>query len=136
MSTQEQSLMKRRILFVDDEPSVLDGLRRMLRAERGRWDMRFAENADEALREMHETDVDAVVSDVDMPGRDGLELLQEIRRTDRTRDIPVVILTGRNDSGLKRRALDLGAGPAQQTGGFTRLGRAPPQRDSSQGVSG
>ena len=71
--------MKRRILFVDDEPNVLDGLRRMLRAERARWDMRFAESADEALREMHETDVDAVVSDVYMPGMDGLALLQEIR---------------------------------------------------------
>ncbi len=101
--------MKRRILFVDDEPNVLDGLRRMLRAERIRWDMHFAESADEALREVCETDVDAIVSDVDMPGMDGLTLLQKIRGTDRTRDIPVIILTGRNDSGLKRRALDLGA---------------------------
>ena len=53
MSRRKRESMKRRILFVDDEPNVLDGLRRMLRAERARWDMSFAENADEALREMH-----------------------------------------------------------------------------------
>ncbi len=71
MRTQERTLMKKRILFVDDEPSVLDGLRRMLRAERGRWDMSFVGGADAALEVMHASDFDAVVSDVSMPGKDG-----------------------------------------------------------------
>ena len=38
--------MKRRILFVDDEPHILDGVRRMLRGECGRWDMSFADGAE------------------------------------------------------------------------------------------
>ena len=41
--------MKRRILFVDDESNVLDGLRGMLRAERDHWDMSFVVGADPAV---------------------------------------------------------------------------------------
>ena len=101
--------MKRRILFVDDEPNVLDGLRRMLRAERGRWDMSFVGGADAALDVVRAVGCDAVVSDVNMPGKDGFALLAEIRADERTRDVPFIILTGRNESDIKRRALDLGA---------------------------
>lgn len=101
--------MKKRILFVDDEPNVLDGLRRMLRAERGRWDMSFVGGADAALDQMRASGFDAVVSDVNMPGKDGFALLAEMRTDERTRDVPVIILTGRHESDIKRRALDLGA---------------------------
>ena len=44
--------MKRRVLFVDDEPNVLDGLRRMLRPLRDEWDMRFAPGGTRALELM------------------------------------------------------------------------------------
>jgi response regulator RpfG family c-di-GMP phosphodiesterase len=101
--------MKRRILFVDDEPNVLDGLRRMLHVERDRWDMSFAGSADDALDELRAGDFDVVVSDVNMPGKDGFALLLEMRAGDRTRDVPVIILTGRQEGDIKRRALDLGA---------------------------
>lgn len=101
--------MKKRILFVDDEPSVLDGLRRMLRDERGRWQMSFVGGADEALSAMRETGFDAVVSDVNMPVKGGFALLAEMRRDARTQDIPVIILTGREESSIKRQALDMGA---------------------------
>ena len=101
--------MKRRILFVDDEPNVLDGLRRMLRAERDRWDMSFVDGVDPALDELRAADFDAVVSDVNMPGKDGFSLLAEMRTDERTRDIPVIILTGRSEGDIKRQALDLGA---------------------------
>ncbi|MFH1749253.1 MAG: HD domain-containing phosphohydrolase [Planctomycetota bacterium] len=101
--------MKRHILFVDDEPNVLDGLRRMLRAERDRWDMSFVGGADAALDTMRAVGCDAVVSDVNMPGKDGFALLAEMFADERTQDIPVIILTGRNESDIKRRALNLGA---------------------------
>jgi len=101
--------VKKRILFVDDEPNVLDGLRRMLRAERGRWNMSFVAGADAALDRMRTGDFDAVVSDVNMPGKDGFALLAEMRAHERTRDVPVIILTGRHESDIKRRALDWGA---------------------------
>lgn len=101
--------MKRRILFVDDEHRVLDGLRRMLREQRTRWEMNFVDSVDEALDCVRETDFDAVVTDVMMPGKDGFHLLSALRNADRGSDIPVVMLTGAGDTDLKRRALDRGA---------------------------
>lgn len=67
--------MKKRILFVDDELGVLQGLERSLRRQRKAWDMVFVESGREALRQAAERDFDAVVSDMRMPGMDGAELL-------------------------------------------------------------
>lgn len=69
-----------RILFVDDEPNVLDGLRRMLRPMRGQWDLAFAGGGDEALALMASHPADIVVSDMRMPRMDGAQLLTEISR--------------------------------------------------------
>lgn len=69
-----------RILFVDDEPRILDGLRRQLHSYRKSWDMRFALSADEALRMLSEVDADIVVSDMRMPGVSGGELLERVLR--------------------------------------------------------
>ena len=101
--------MKRRILFVDDEPNFLDGLRRMLSRQRQIWDMHFVNGVDEAEGKMREMDFDAVVSDVMMPLRDGFSLLASIRETERTKDVPVIMLTGLKERDLKRRALEMGA---------------------------
>jgi DNA-binding NtrC family response regulator len=69
--------VKKRILFVDDEPNFLDGLRRMLSRLLQEWDMCLANGVDEAESKMREMDFDAVVSDVRMPLRDGFSLLRE-----------------------------------------------------------
>jgi len=101
--------MKKRLLFVDDEPNVLDGLHRLLHDHRETWDMTFLSSAEEALRDCLVNDYDVIVTDFSMPGKDGLALLQTLRNTERTKDIPIVILTGTNDKELKRRALQMGA---------------------------
>ncbi|MCA2213178.1 response regulator [Jidongwangia harbinensis] len=67
------------VLFVDDEPRILGGLRRMLRAYRDRWDMSFAEGGEAALAAMREQPCDVIVSDYRMPGMDGAELLERVR---------------------------------------------------------
>ena len=69
-----------RVIFVDDEPNILSGLRRMLRPLRHEWEMLFAEGALEALEMMAEAPVDIVVSDMRMPEHDGAYLLSEVRR--------------------------------------------------------
>jgi HD-like signal output (HDOD) protein/CheY-like chemotaxis protein len=69
-----------RILFVDDNPRVLAGLSDMLRPRHDVWDIRFVEGAAAALKAMEAQPVDVVVSDFQMPGVDGGQLLAEVRR--------------------------------------------------------
>ena len=70
---------KRRILFVDDEPNVLAGLRNLLRKQRHQWDMLFATSGPAALEELAKAPVDVIVSDMRMPGMDGAALLTRVR---------------------------------------------------------
>ncbi len=71
---------KKKILFVDDEPNILAGLKRMLRSMRKEFELYFAENGKEALEVMEITEFDVVVSDMRMPGMDGAQLLTEIQQ--------------------------------------------------------
>lgn len=73
-------MQKRTILFVDDEPNVLMGLKRMLRPMRDKWEMLFANSGQEALDILAKHRADAVVSDMRMPGMDGPQLLRRIMR--------------------------------------------------------
>ena len=72
--------MKTRILFVDDNPLVLDGLRRQLRSMRDEWEMDFIGSGPEALALLATTPHDVVVSDMRMPGMNGAELMEEVMR--------------------------------------------------------
>jgi len=108
-STLQKANMKKRILFVDDEPSFLSGIRLMLRSQNAEWDLDFAQSVDEALQKTHEYNYDVIVSDVMMPVKDGFELLSALRLSDSTRNIPVIMLTGNAQGDLKRRALEEGA---------------------------
>jgi len=69
----------RRVLFVDDEPRVLEGLRRMLRPQRHDWEMAFAPGGEAALALMEASTFDVIVSDMRMPGIDGATLLCRVR---------------------------------------------------------
>ena len=69
----------KRILFVDDEIKILEGLQRMLRPFRKQWDMTFTSCASEALAILAASDYDVIVSDVRMPCMDGAELLESVR---------------------------------------------------------
>ena len=69
----------RRVLFVDDEPRILEGLRRMLRPQRHEWEMAFAPGGEAALAMMEASPFDVIVSDMRMPGMDGATLLCRVR---------------------------------------------------------
>jgi response regulator RpfG family c-di-GMP phosphodiesterase len=101
--------VKKNILFVDDEHSFLAGLKRMLHDQHREWEMYFANGVDEALGEINKIAFDTVVSDISMPGKDGFELLRTLQESEATRDIPIIILSGRDEHDLKRRALQQGA---------------------------
>lgn len=68
-----------RVLFVDDEHQVLDGLMRLLRPQRQAWDMVTAGSGAAALALVATSPVDVVVSDMRMPGMDGAELLTRVK---------------------------------------------------------
>lgn len=73
-------MTKQRILFVDDEPMVLQGYQRALRSLRSEWDMVFAESGPKALEYMAEHPFEVIVSDMRMPGMNGAQLLGEVQR--------------------------------------------------------
>lgn len=100
--------MQKRILFVDDEPNILQGLRRMLRSMRHEWDMVFAESASQALELLTQRPFDVVVSDMRMPGMDGAQLLAEVRR--RYPQTVRIILSGHSDQEMILRCV----GPTHQ----------------------
>ena len=68
-----------RVIFVDDEPNILSGLRRILRPMRKEWEMVFEEGGEPALATLENAPCDVVVSDMKMPGMDGAEFLSRVR---------------------------------------------------------
>ncbi len=80
------------LLFVDDEPKLLDGLKRSLRAMRHEWSMTFVTSGEEALKTLEQAPFDVVVSDMRMPGMDGAQLLNEVQR--RYPQIVRIVLSG------------------------------------------
>jgi len=72
--------MRKRLLFVDDEAMVLDGLRRSLHGMRGEWEMCFVDSPSAALEALQHDPYDAIISDMRMPMMDGAELLEQVKR--------------------------------------------------------
>jgi HD-like signal output (HDOD) protein/ActR/RegA family two-component response regulator len=93
----------KRVLFVDDESKILDGIRRMMHSERERWDMQFAIGGEAALQACEAGRFDVVVSDMRMPGMDGATLLGHIR--DRYPATARIILSGYSEAALAIRAV-------------------------------
>ncbi len=93
----------RRILFVDDENGILDGIRRMLHADRTRWVMDFANSGDAALQACEKSSFDVVISDMRMPNMDGATLLTHIR--DRYPNTVRIVLSGNSEMESVMRAV-------------------------------
>jgi len=70
---------RKRIIFVDDEPNILHGLRRMLHPYREQWDVHFVTSGQEALRLLQQEPFDIVISDMRMPAMSGIKLLEQVR---------------------------------------------------------
>jgi EAL domain-containing protein (putative c-di-GMP-specific phosphodiesterase class I) len=94
-----------RVLLVDDDPLVLRGIGRVLR-QRG-YDVTTATNGHDATTLVDQHNFDVVLSDIAMPGMDGLQLLREVRARDLS--VPIVLITGTPAVSSAVQALDLGA---------------------------
>ena len=93
---------RKRVLFVDDDEYLLDGLRDALRPQRRRWDMTFVPGAAEAIEVLEGEAHDVVVSDLRMPGVDGATLLARVRELDPT--AVRIVLSGQADLEMLARA--------------------------------
>lgn len=90
------------LLIVDDNPSNLKLLRVLLSGEG--FDVRTASNADEALKALEAGRPDLVLTDIQMPGMDGLELTRRLKSDPYTKGIPVVAITAYAMSGDDAKA--------------------------------
>jgi two-component system C4-dicarboxylate transport response regulator DctD len=93
------------VLVVDDDPDVLFGCEQALQLER--IETRGARSAEEALAQVRRSLPNVVVTDVRLPGRDGLCVLDEVLAIDP--DLPVVVITGHGDVSLAVKVMKAGA---------------------------
>jgi two-component system, response regulator, stage 0 sporulation protein F len=99
------------ILIVDDEPDIADLFRQRFRREvrQGRYVLHFAASGEEGLRRVVELGPELIVilSDINMPGMDGMALLREIKA--RRPGLAVMMVTAYGDDERRRRAAEIGA---------------------------
>jgi PAS domain S-box-containing protein len=94
------------VLHVDDEPALLRVTKQCLELE-GMFQVDSVSSVEEALAKLEKERYDAVVSDYQMPGKDGLEFLKELRESGNS--VPFIMFTGKGREEVAIRALNLGA---------------------------
>lgn len=85
--------MNKRVLLIEDEPNIIEAVSFIL--SRDGWDVKTHSNGHDALEAARHRDPDLIILDVMLPGRSGLEILQDIRQDTQLRDCPVLMLTAR-----------------------------------------
>jgi carbamoyl-phosphate synthase large subunit len=93
------------VLLVDDEPGIVE-LGRILLERDGNMKIATAVSVDEAVSLIRSQDFDVVVSDYDMPGKNGIEIVRSLQEMDK--DIPIIIFTGKGNEEIAIEALNSG----------------------------
>ncbi|HEX4215096.1 MAG TPA: response regulator [Candidatus Dormibacteraeota bacterium] len=96
-----------RVLFIEDDPTVAQMYR--LKLELDGYQVMMAKDGDEGLELAASQHPDLIFLDIRLPKRDGFAVLGTLREDERTRDIPVVILSNYGERELVERGLRLGA---------------------------
>ena len=104
--TDESSTDVVRVLHVDDTPEFADVVSTYLERENDEFVVETATDADEGLEMFVVDEFDCVVSDYDMPGRDGIALLESIRAVDP--DLPFILFTGKGSEEVASDAISAG----------------------------
>ncbi len=107
MAIEPVSLKGQKVLIVDDMPANLDVLSQILEAEE--YEVSFATDGEQAIRLATLDQPDLILLDVMMPVMDGFETCRRLKSLDPTRDIPVIFVTGKTDTGAVVEGFHIGA---------------------------
>jgi CheY-like chemotaxis protein len=99
--------MKRKVLIVDDE-EVIRKLLRIHLAKLG-YEVEEAADGDQALEQLGKDNFDLLICDILMPKKDGWEVIKEVKSNPRTKNLPVIVLTAKNEDSDMFKGYDLGA---------------------------
>jgi len=99
--------MSKKVLIVDDEEVI----RKLLRIHLVKWgyEVREAMDGAQALDQIGKDDFDLLICDILMPKLDGWEVLKEVKSNPKTRNMPVIILTAKNEDSDMFKGYDIGA---------------------------
>jgi PleD family two-component response regulator len=101
--------MRKKLLFVDDDQNFLSSIARLLRPCEQDWELILATSVTQAFQSIRDNNIDVIISDIFMPGTDGMELLKFIKNGTQAHTVPIIMITGKDDVKLKHRAIKLGA---------------------------
>lgn len=99
--------MKKRVLIVDDEPSIIEVIQEMIEKSDLECSCLTAKSVDEAIKIIESDRLDAIITDLVMPGRSGLDLLKAGGQ--REPKIPVIVISGYGDKDMISKVWKLGA---------------------------
>ena len=99
-----------RILHVDDEPADLE-ITRIFLARKAKEEFKISSvlSAEEALEKLEKEHFDAIIADYRMPGMDGIELLESVRRSENYADMPFILFTGKGNPSIAEESIKRGA---------------------------
>jgi DNA-binding response OmpR family regulator len=98
-----------RLLVVEDDDLMHIFYKRLFGRHKEEFTCRFEKNAEDALERLRNSPIDTALLDWDLPGISGIELLKAIRTHPKTRDVRVMVVSGRTSTEDQVRALDAGA---------------------------
>jgi len=98
-----------RVLLVDDERLVLAMATRALQVKRPEWIVETASDGLEAMQVLRSKPVDILITDVQMPGMDGMALLMQVRRDPELAQMPLVLISAQDDRSSVRQGMFSGA---------------------------
>ena len=99
--------MTQKIMAVDDSESIRQMVSFSLKM--GNYEVTEAENGQDAYEKLLETSVDMLITDLDMPEMNGIDLIRQVREIPRYRNMPILILTTHSDTKMKEQARLAGA---------------------------